>query len=184
MLPIGCTPRVARSGRWPDAIGPPPRPEDQVRFSTKSPSPAQLARKGANRQSATAQRVFPNFPRASIRCRAIIDTQPRPNHKSGVANCRMSNAKSMTRVCCPTDSRLPETQRCRLTVALRFFLRSSFAHLLVQDDRSTSPLRFEAGCAVRARCPSHPILFCLVVMLTASHFRASDGPCVCRIIGS
>ena len=46
----------------------------------------QLARKGASRQSATAQRVFPNFPRASIRSRAIIDTTPRPNHKKGHAN--------------------------------------------------------------------------------------------------
>ena len=66
--------RPAPSSRRPGAF------LDQITFA------GQLARKGANRQSATAQRVFPNFPRASIRSRAIIDTTPRPNHKKGHAN--------------------------------------------------------------------------------------------------
>ena len=66
--------RRAPSSRRPGAF------LDQITFA------GQLARKGASRQSATAQRVFPNLPRASIRSRAIIDTTPRPIIGCGVAN--------------------------------------------------------------------------------------------------
>ena len=67
VLPIGCTPRVARSGRSPDAIGPPPRPEDQVRFSTKSPSPANWPGKvqtGSPPPPSVCSRIFRAHPYA------------------------------------------------------------------------------------------------------------------------
>ena len=67
LLPIGCTPRAARSGRWPDAIGPPPRPEDQVRFSTKSPALANWpgkAQAGSPPPPSVCSRIFRAHPYA------------------------------------------------------------------------------------------------------------------------
>ena len=67
MLPIGCTPGAARSGRWPDAIGAPPRPEDQVRFLTKSPSPANWpgkAQAGSPPPPSACSRIFRAHPYA------------------------------------------------------------------------------------------------------------------------
>ena len=67
LLPIGCTPRAARSGRWPDAIGPPPRPEDQVRFLTKPPWPANWpgkAQAGSPPPPSVCSRIFRAHPYA------------------------------------------------------------------------------------------------------------------------
>ena len=67
VLPIGCTPRAARSGRWTDVIGAAPRPEDQVRCATKSPWPANWpgkAQAGSPPPPSVCSRIFRAHPYA------------------------------------------------------------------------------------------------------------------------
>ena len=123
LLPIGCTPRAARSGRWPDAIGPPPRPEDQVRFSTKSPSPANWPGKvqtGSPPPPSVCSRIFRAHPYApepsSIPHHARITKGDTPT------NARRTQIPQIPFPARP-ESDLPEIQECRLTVALRLGFR-------------------------------------------------------------
>ena len=71
-----------------------------------------------------------------------------------------------------------------LTTALRFFLRSSFVHVLAPRDGSVVALILASHRAACARRPSDPTVFLLIMMLTACHVQASDGPRVRRMVGS
>ena len=71
-----------------------------------------------------------------------------------------------------------------LTTALRFFLRSSFVYVLAPRDGSVVALILASHRAACARRPSDPTVFLLIMMLTACHVQASDGPRVRRMVGS
>ena len=82
----------------------------------------------------------------------------------------------------PPASRFRTTQKSDLTIAVRLFLRSSFADLLVIHGRSTTALISEACHAVCAHRPSPPIFPSLFIIPSAFHFHGSAGPCRRRIV--
>jgi hypothetical protein len=145
--------------RWLGACMPPPIRPAEVRQSP-----------GVLLQQQNGPSVC--FPNAGYR---VISTcadaaMPKARRKELLTTC-----VCMTPLSGAPDSRFRTTPRSDLTIALRLFLRSTFADLLVTYDGSTIALISEVCRAVCAHRPSSPIFPALLIIPSTFHFHGSAG---------
>ena len=158
-LPLPRTHAHLFARRWLGACMPPPTPPAEVQES-----PAVLL------QQQNGPSVC--FPNAGYR---VISTcadaaMPKARRKELLTTC-----VCMTPLSGAPDSRFRTTPRSDLTIALRLFLRSTFADLLVTYDGSTIALISEVCRAVCAHRPSSPIFPALLIIPSTFHFHGSAG---------